>query len=174
MAHNQPGTTLDTRFSSPDAEATPWATAREKLEQAELFWLSTVRSDGRPHVTPLPAIFLDDVLYFTTGAGEQKAKNLARNPHCVLTTGCNSYKTDGLDLVVEGAAVQVTDEATLHRVAGQYAARLDWHYTVRNGAFHQQLGDHETAIAQLYAVKPTTVFGFGKGSVFSQTRWRFT
>jgi hypothetical protein len=33
-------------------------------------------------------------------------KNLAQNPNCVLTTGCNGLD-DGLDLVVEGAAAKV-------------------------------------------------------------------
>src|SRR5215207_9716 len=44
---------LDAGFSAEDGRATPWATALELLEKAEVFWLSTVRVDGRPHVTPL-------------------------------------------------------------------------------------------------------------------------
>ena len=35
---------LDKRFSDPDAEATPWADALAELEQAELYWLTTVRA----------------------------------------------------------------------------------------------------------------------------------
>ncbi len=46
------------------------------LEASEIFWLSTVRRDGRPHVTPLPAMWLDGALHFCTGPEEQKAKNL--------------------------------------------------------------------------------------------------
>ena len=34
------------------------------LEQADLFWISTVQSSGRPHVTPLVAVWLDDVIHF--------------------------------------------------------------------------------------------------------------
>ncbi|QFG25164.1 pyridoxamine 5'-phosphate oxidase family protein [Actinomadura sp. WMMB 499] len=30
-----------------------WPEARRLLEDAELYWLATVRADGRPHVTPL-------------------------------------------------------------------------------------------------------------------------
>ena len=67
--------------------------------------------DGRPHVTPLIAIWLDDSLYFCTGATERKAKNLARNPHYVITTGCN--RLEGLDIVVEGDAVRISHEPTL-------------------------------------------------------------
>jgi Pyridoxamine 5'-phosphate oxidase len=77
------------------------------LEAAELFWISTVRADGRPHVTPLVAAWLDGAIHFHTGADEQKAANLRANPHVVLTTGCNRWN-EGLDVVVEGEAVRVS------------------------------------------------------------------
>jgi len=106
----QPVTELDTRFSDRDAVATSWEETRIALEEAELFWISTVRADGRPHVTPLVAVWLDDAIHFATGPGEQKAVNLRANRHVILTTGCNGWER-GLDVVVEGEAVQVTDEA---------------------------------------------------------------
>src|SRR5262245_62831455 len=105
----EPTTTLDTRFSDPGAVATEWQETRRILETAELFWISTVRPDGRPHVTPLPAVWRDDILYFCTGAEEQKGVNLARNPQCALTTGNNEWKS-GLDVGVEGAARVERDE----------------------------------------------------------------
>jgi nitroimidazol reductase NimA-like FMN-containing flavoprotein (pyridoxamine 5'-phosphate oxidase superfamily) len=76
-----PLTELDERFSDAGAKATPWATTREVLENAQLSWVTTVRADGRPHVTPLVPVWLDDTVHFTTGPGEQKAVNLAGNPH---------------------------------------------------------------------------------------------
>src|SRR5262249_675968 len=94
-----PMTTLDTRFSDPGAVATEWEETRRILETAELFWISTVRPDGRPHVTPLVAVWLDEAIHFCTGATEQKAVNLSRNPHVILTTGCNHWNT-GIDVVV--------------------------------------------------------------------------
>ena len=48
-----PTTKFDSRFSDPEASATPWAEAERALAEAELYWLTTVRADGRPHVTPL-------------------------------------------------------------------------------------------------------------------------
>ena len=87
-----PDTKLDTRFSDADAVATGWEETRRVLEQAELFWISTVRADGRPHVTPLVAVWLDDAIYFATGPGEQKAVNLRTNQHVILTTGCNQWE----------------------------------------------------------------------------------
>src|SRR5205809_8017907 len=115
MHRPEPTAELAARFSSEGAAPTDWAEARGHLEDAEIFWISTVRPDGRPHVTPLIAVWLDDTLYFCTGPEERKARNLASNPHCALTTGCNAF--DGLDLVVEGDAVRVTDDAELRRIA---------------------------------------------------------
>ena len=105
---------------SPGAKATPWAKAREVLETAQLSWVTTVRGDGRPHVTPLVSVWLDDAVHFTTGPGEQKAVNLASNPHVVMTTGCNRWDQE-LDVMVEGEAQRVTDRATLERLAAAWA-----------------------------------------------------
>src|SRR5712671_2100629 len=106
MAGSEPAGELDARFSSPGAKPTTWPEALAQLSEAEVFWLSTVRPDGRPHVTPLLSVWVDDALYFCTGPTERKAKNLAQNPHCVLTTGCNT-RENSHDLVVEGEAVRV-------------------------------------------------------------------
>jgi len=89
-----------------------------------MFWLSRVRRDGRPHVTPLPAIWLDGVLHFCAGADEQKAKNLEVNASCILTTGTNLLRS-GLDVVVEGAAARVIHRATLERLAALWKSKLD-------------------------------------------------
>ena len=77
-----PTTELDAIFSDPGTTATSWEDTRRTLEAAELFWIATVRADGRPHMTPLVAVWLDDALHFCTGEVEQKAVNLRgeRNP----------------------------------------------------------------------------------------------
>jgi hypothetical protein len=89
MAVKDPTPELELQFSSDDATPTPWAQACERLEKAKVYWLSTVHPDGRPHITPIASVWLDDALYFSTGQTERKAKNLELNPHCVITTGCN-------------------------------------------------------------------------------------
>ncbi len=125
-----PVTTLDQRFSDPAATATSWDETSKALESAELFWISTVRADGRPHVTPLVAVWADSVLYFCTGEAEQKAINLSANPHVVLTTGCNGWEA-GLDVMVEGDAVRVTDDATLSRLAQAWTTKWDGQWQLR-------------------------------------------
>jgi general stress protein 26 len=172
MADTDPGAELDQRFSSPDATASPWPVAREILERAEVYWLTTVRPDGRPHVTPLIAVWVDGALYFSTGPDERKAKNLAQNSRCVITTGSNTL-SGGLDVVVEGDAVNVSDENRLQPIADAYATKYGadtWHFTVRDGAFHHEGGGGR---ALVFEVAPKKAFGFGKGGQFSQTRWRF-
>src|SRR5579862_6495875 len=121
---NQPVTTLDERFSDEHAVATSWAETRRALEGAELFWISTVRADGRPHVTPLVAVWLDDAIYFATGPAEQKALNLRGNPHVILTTGCNRWDA-GLDVVVEGNAAPVSDDSVLGGLAQAWGRKWD-------------------------------------------------
>jgi hypothetical protein len=117
----------------------------------------------------LIAVWLEDALFFCTGAEEQKGRNLARNPFCILTTGCNAM-SEGLDIVVEGEAINVRDEAKLQRIAGAYVAKYgsDWRFEVSDGAFSHSDG----AVALVFEVAPVKAFGFGKGA-FSQTRWRF-
>ena len=167
----EPAAELDTRFSSEGASPTEWAEARDRLREAEIFWISTVRPDGRPHVTPLISVYLDDALYFCTGPGERKARNLVHNPHCILTTGCNVID-EGLDVVVEGDAVRVTDDAKLHGIADLYESKYgrEWRFAVRDSAFVHEHGEN---IALVYELVPRKAFGFRRGDEFSQTRWRF-
>jgi uncharacterized pyridoxamine 5'-phosphate oxidase family protein len=164
-----PVTEIDARFSDQGADATGWDEAAQVLEQAELFWICTVRSDGRPHLTPLVAVWLDGALYFCTGDTEQKFVNMASNPNVLLLTGCNSWDR-GLDVTVEGKAVQVTDEDLLRRLATAWAAKWDgrWQWGVEDGVFRHMDGFP----VPVFSVVPTKVLAFAKGS-FSVTRHVF-
>ena len=160
-------------FSSPGAAETPWAQGQQQLADAQLYWLTTVRPDGRPHVTPLLGVWSEGGLYFCTGSTERKAKNLSQNANCILTTGRNDLE-DGLDVVAEGEAAVVTDDSELDQVAGAFETKYGSRFTAPGGTWFG-LGDEiRTGGAVLYRVAPSTVFGFGKGVKFSQTRWRFS
>ncbi len=162
-------TDLDRRFSDPDAEATSWERTEQTLAEAQLFWISTVRRDGRPHVTPLVAVWHDGALHFTTGPKEQKAINLTANPRVALTTGCNGWE-DGLDVVLEGEAERVTDQATLAELSRAWAKKWDgsWKFEPAEGGLRHPNG----GVADVFAVRPSKVLAFGKGR-FSHTRHRF-
>lgn len=178
MPELSPTVDLDARFSSEGASPRPWSEVESVLDEAEAFWLTTVRRDGRPHVTPLPAVWHDGSLHFCTGPGEQKAKNIEANPNCVLTTG--SYKVDDLlDIVVEGRAARVTDELTLNVLAGLWKSKLDWPFEVVEGGFRHPadaMPEDEGSIsvmAHVFAVAPIKVLAFAKSEPYSQTRYRF-
>jgi hypothetical protein len=156
-----------------------WDRVRERLEHAwpqqgpggdgpHTHWLATTRPDGRPHVVAVGAVWLDGAFYFTAGAGTRKAKNLAQNPHCVITLAAKD-----IDLSLEGEAVKVTDDVTLHRLAEAYAS-AGWDPTVRDGAF---VHDYSAPSAgpppwDLYKFTPKTVFGVATAEPHGATRWR--
>jgi nitroimidazol reductase NimA-like FMN-containing flavoprotein (pyridoxamine 5'-phosphate oxidase superfamily) len=171
MATTQPRTDIDSRFSSPEAAPTPWADGIKQIEEAGIFWLSTVRPDGRPHVTPLAAIWLDGAIYFCTGSSERKTLNLAKNQHVVIMTGCNLFN-EGLDVVIEGDAVKTTDEATLQRfvdlLRAKYGSFFD--FQVKEGGVS---GGPDDDVAPVFKVVQKRAFGFARGETFSQTRWTF-
>lgn len=158
-------------FSSPGAEATGWPAALRALRDAEVFWLSTVRPDGRPHVTPLLATWYAEAVYFTTGADERKAHNLRANPHCVITTGTNTLS--GLDLAIEGVAATVTGQAERDAVAEAFERKYGHHLTDPDGTWHELGGAIRSGGVLLYRIDPVVGFAFGKGAVYSQTRYRF-
>ena len=86
-----------------------------------------------------------------------------------LTTGCNRWK-DGLDAVVEGYAVQVTDDSRLRALADLWRSKYhgEWDFTVEGGVFRH--GDGGSAL--VFEVAPTKMPAFAKGR-FAQTRYRF-
>jgi nitroimidazol reductase NimA-like FMN-containing flavoprotein (pyridoxamine 5'-phosphate oxidase superfamily) len=164
-----PVTEIDSRFSDPSAAATEWEHTQAVLASAQLSWLATVRADGRPHVTPLVAVWLDGSVHFGTGPAEQKAVNLRANPHVTLTTGCNGWDA-GLDVVVEGVAERVTAAADLERLAAAWREKWDgrWQYEVGDGCFGHEDGEE----VLVFAVRPAKVLAFGK-EPFSHTRHMF-
>lgn len=155
-------------FSEPGTAAVPWVDVERVLTGSEMFWLSTVRRDGRPHVTPLPAVWSEGVLHFCTGDQEQKSVNLVHNPEVVLTTGTNTLHA-GLDVVVEGTAVRVTDRDRLTALAALWKSKLDWDYLLGDDSFRDAAG----RTGWVFGVTPVKVLSFGK-KPYTQTRYRFS
>jgi general stress protein 26 len=171
---SKPVTNVDERFSMDGVGPTSWADTRAALESAELFLLTTVRTDGRPHVTPLVAVWDDDAPYFCCGADEQKALNLQRNDHVILSTGRNEWN-HGLDIIVEGVANRVVSRDTLSRVAELWTHKWDgrWQYAVGANCFHHRDGERVLdGEIYVYRVTPEKVFAFSEGE-FSQTKHQF-
>ena len=169
MSAKVPRATLDVRYSEDGAKATPWPDGLEILDRAGLFWVSTVRADGRLHVTPVVGVWMDGALYFTSGPGEQKSKNLAANRQCAVTTGCNTWN-EGFDIVLNGEADVVRDLVLLEQVAAAFFGKYgsDWAFDVsEDGTFAGPNG------SLVYQLVPVQGLGFGKNP-FSHTRWDFS
>ena len=148
-----------------------WQTVHGHLMESQAtYWLATVSPDGRPHIRPILAVWVEGRLYFCAGERTRKAKNLALNAQCAVTV-----EHEPLDLVVEGIAAKVRDAATIQGVADVYASVYEWRVTVRDGAFHDTEGAPTAGPPpyDVYEVAPTTAFGFGLDESFSSTRWAF-
>jgi pyridoxine/pyridoxamine 5'-phosphate oxidase len=83
MARTEPAT--ESMLFAEATQPTPWAEAWRRLEEGGWAWLATVRPDGRPHVVPLLVVGVDDAVAFVANGDTRKARNLARDPRCVLT-----------------------------------------------------------------------------------------
>jgi Pyridoxamine 5'-phosphate oxidase len=155
-------------------EPMPWSRVAEAIGSGSLgpetaCFLGTVRPDGRPHSAGIGVAECDGDVYFETGPGTRKARNLAANPTCTL-----SMRLEGVDVVLEGQARRVTDAETLDRVAAAYNA---------GGWPAQREGDALTApySAQsagpppwnLYLLELLTAFGVGLRPPHAASRWRF-
>ncbi|MGI8417802.1 MAG: pyridoxamine 5'-phosphate oxidase family protein [Nakamurella sp.] len=171
MSDTTPLPAVDERFGDKGAPATTWDTVRAALDDAELYWLTTVRPNGQPHVTPLIGLWRNGAMHFATGPEEQKARNINGNPRVAVTTGANAWAA-GLDVVVEGAATRVTDTVELQAVADAIQAKYGdvWTFTV--GGAGDIFGDVDNP-AYLFRVHPDKVLAFGKDP-HTQTAFRFS
>ena len=167
MAEVEPIAQLNEGFSQPGVVAPSWSEVARVLSESEMFWLSTVRRDGRPHVTPLPAVWADGKVHVCVGSREQKARNLESNPSCVVAAGANQFRS-GLDVVVEGTAVRVTDHGQLRQLAAMWKSKLDWDFEVTDWGFRDPAG----RLGLVFGIAPDKVLAFGKNP-FTQTRYLF-
>jgi hypothetical protein len=119
-------------------------------------------------VTPLIGVAHDGAVHFCTGLREQKARNLEHRSQVALTTGTNTW-AEGLDVVVEGTAVRVTDRAVLQLLADAYEAKYGsvWHFDVGDGVFNT--GQDAAAV---FRIEPSKVLAFAK-EPHAQTTYRF-
>jgi PPOX class probable F420-dependent enzyme len=134
-----------------------WRWATERLTNARTYWLATTRPDGRPHVMPLWAVWIGNTLYFSTGDGSRKARNLAANPHAVI-----SVEQDNEAVIVEGAVERVKDVTILKQFAAAYSHKYEW--------------DMAESTEPIYALHPAVAFGLSSNTgefTRTATRWTF-
>jgi PPOX class probable F420-dependent enzyme len=137
-----------------------WAQAQQRLRGAHDYWCATVWPDGRPHVMPVWGVWLDDRLWFSSGVGSRKARNLAADPRCTVTTD------DPRDpVVVEGTAERLTDDGTITAFVAAMNAKYDAGMTA---------DFQDPAVNGTFAVRPVRAFALsGDDFAGSPTRWTF-
>jgi len=155
-------------------EPMPWSRALDELNKFQsgpgvACFLSTTRPDGRPHVTGVGAVWLDDRFYFTSGAGTRKSQNLTTNPNCAI-----ALTLPDMDLVVEGTAAIVRDNGTLERLARELNEQ-GWPATVKDGAL---TADYSAPSAgpppwDLYVMTPSVAVGVAYKEPYGAMRWQF-
>lgn len=133
------------------------------------FFLATVRPDGRPHSAGIGAAWVDDALYFTSGLGTRKSRNLAANPACSV-----SVRLRDMDLVLEGEAHRVGDVSTLERLAVVYNTG-GWPAQVDGDALTAPYSAPSAGPApwHLYRLTLHTAFGVATVEPGGATRWDF-
>jgi PPOX class probable F420-dependent enzyme len=87
--------------------------------------IATVRANGRPHVTPVWFVLDGDELVFTTSKESVKGKNLARDPHVMISVD-DERPPFAFVIIESGAAVKELSPQDLlpwtTRIASRYVA----------------------------------------------------
>jgi PPOX class probable F420-dependent enzyme len=151
--------------AEPGWKALPWTWAAERLDSGRSYWLATASAEARPHAMPVWGVWDDGEhrFAFSCAPGARKARNLAANPRCVVTTD------DTEEFVsIEGRAELVADVGRLERWIERYLTKyrpaapdLDPEFLRRNA---------------LYEITPERAFGIiEREDDFAKraTRWRF-
>ena len=137
----------------------PWTWAEERLRASDRYWVATTWLDGRPHVMPIWAVWLDGCMWFSSALGSRKARNLLRDGRCVVTTD------DPLEpVVMEGVARQVTDPAELQAMLDAMNAKYETSYG---------LDFLDPAVNASFRVQPAWALGLlERDFTGSPTRWQ--
>ncbi len=164
-------------YGDASTTAPDWSDIDQRLADAQLYWLVTVRSDGRPHAVPLCGVWRDGAFFFCTGDAEQKMRNLEHDPQVVVTAGPLGADGwgKGKDIAVEGVASRVEDESLLEELTEAWRSKYDgdWVFEVREHRFFEvtDQGDGSNDGAVVFRVPPSKVLVFG--DEHGQTTYRF-
>jgi general stress protein 26 len=113
-----------------DSRQISWATALERFQSCRNYWLSTVRPDGRPHTMPVWGTWFEGGFYFSTAPSSRKARNLAANPHCTVSTDQAAEA-----VIMEGSAAPEADTELIRRFLHDYEAKYDWKMDANDGSY---------------------------------------
>jgi nitroimidazol reductase NimA-like FMN-containing flavoprotein (pyridoxamine 5'-phosphate oxidase superfamily) len=134
----------------------PWEWAEKILREAHNYWLATARSDGRPHVMPVWAVWWGGAIWLSTGGESRKARNLGMRPECSIGAEHGAGA-----VIVEGEAERMVAAAAPPEVARTYQEKYGGGYPEDSPVFR---------------IEPRVAFGFCEATErFGETatRWLF-
>jgi general stress protein 26 len=138
----------------------PWSWAEARLVASRNYWVATSWPDGRPHAMPVWGLWDDGAFWFSSSRRSRKARNLAIDPRCVVTT-----ENAAEPVVVEGLAEVISDPEALTRMLALENAKYQTDYSI-------ELLD--PAVNATIRVRPRWAFGLAEGDFTgSPTRWIF-
>jgi pyridoxamine 5'-phosphate oxidase-like protein len=139
----------------------PWAWAEQRLKKSHNYWITTVKAEGAPHTMVVWALWQDGRLLFSTGSKSRKARNLAKNPNCVV---CTELANEAV--IVEGIA-ELADVSARTKFLRAYKPK----YNFDMGGMKDDILSMKEPV---YAVRPRVVFAlWEKDFVGKSTRWIF-
>ena len=113
----------------------PWEHVQRRMAESLSYWIATTRRDGRPHVTPIWGVWLDDTFYFDGSPETTRGRNIAANPNIAV----HLESADDV-VIMEGQAYQIAAPSLdlRERLAQTYTAK----YAAQNYAPGPETWEH--------------------------------
>ena len=150
-----------------------WEEAGRLFSAERSYWVATTSDDGRPHVRPVLAVWIDERAYSTTSPAARKGQNLASRPSAALTA-----RAPTMDIVIEGPVAWIRDPQRLRRIGAAYQDKYGWPVTVVGDAFHAPYAAPTAGDPpyRVYELTPVVAYAFGTGDNPAErsTRFRFS
>jgi hypothetical protein len=141
----------------------PWTWAERRLKKSHNYWISTITpaKPAKPHTMVIWALWQDGRILFSTGKDSRKARNLAENPNCILSTE-HAHEA----VIVEGVA-EIADVAARRKMIPAYERKYKFDLSTMKD-------DILSMKEPVYAVRPKVVFALWEKHFQSKsTRWEF-
>ncbi len=139
----------------------PWSWADQRLKKSHNYWITTVKPDRSPHTMIVWGLWQDGRFLFSTGSKSRKARNLAKNPKCIV---CSELAQEAV--IVEGV-VEIADVPARRKFLPVYEKKYEFDM--------KSMKDDILSMKEpVFAVRPKVVFALWEKHFQSKsTRWKF-
>jgi PPOX class probable F420-dependent enzyme len=92
----------------------------QRLERETIIWLATTRPDGRPHLTPIWFVWLNQEFFILTTLSTVKARNLLSNPRASVAL------ENGMRPVIAECAARLVSTPYPEELVVAFKRKYDW------------------------------------------------